>query len=106
METLLKWLAALGAAYAALLGLVFLLQAQLLYFPGMGREVDRTPRDLGLDYETVWLTTEDGVRIEAWYLPAPGARGVALLAHGNAGNISHRLDYAPMFHRLGYSLRP
>lgn len=104
MEILLKWLAALGAAYAALLGLVFLLQGQLLYFPGMGREVLRTPRDLGLDHETVWLTTEDGVRIEAWYLPTPAARGVALLAHGNAGNISHRLDYAPLFHRLGYSL--
>lgn len=104
MELLLKWLAALGAAYAALLGLVFLLQGHLLYFPGLGREVLQTPKDLGLDYETVWLTTEDGVRIEAWYLPVPGARGVALLAHGNAGNLSHRLDYAPMFHRLGYSL--
>lgn len=104
MEVLLKWLAALGAAYAALLGLVFVLQDHLLYFPGMDRELLRTPRDLGLDHETVWLTTEDGLRIEAWYLPTPGARGVALLAHGNAGNLSHRIDYAPMFHHLGYSL--
>lgn len=104
MDALWKWLTVVGAAYAALLGLAFLLQGHLLYFPGMGREVVRTPRDLGLDHETVWLTAEDGVRVEAWYLPVPAARGVALLAHGNAGNISHRLDYAPLFHRLGYSL--
>ncbi|WP_137894866.1 alpha/beta hydrolase [Ramlibacter sp. 2FC] len=104
MNILLKWLTAGGAAYAALLGLVFLLQAHLLYFPGVGRQVQQTPKDLGLDYETLWLTTEDGVRIEAWYVPAPGARGVALLAHGNAGNLSHRVGYAPLFHRLGYAL--
>ncbi|RJF96656.1 alpha/beta hydrolase [Noviherbaspirillum cavernae] len=104
MEILLKVLGAGGAAYAALLAGVFLLQGSLLYFPDMGRQMLRTPGDVGLDYETVWLTTEDDVRIEAWYIPAPAARGVALLAHGNAGNISHRVDYALLFHRLGYSL--
>lgn len=104
MEILLKVLAAGGAAYAGLLAVVFLLQGSLLYFPDMGREFVRTPKEAGLDYETVWLTTEDGVRIEAWYVPAPDARGVALLAHGNAGSIAHRVDYASMFQRLGYSL--
>ncbi|WP_024303204.1 alpha/beta hydrolase [Pseudogulbenkiania sp. MAI-1] len=104
MEAFLKALTVGGAACAALLGSVFVLQGYLLYFPEMGRQILRTPKDVGLDYEEVWLTTEDGVRIESWYIPVPAARGAALLAHGNAGNISHRLDYAPMFHRLGYSL--
>jgi fermentation-respiration switch protein FrsA (DUF1100 family) len=104
MEILLKVLTVGGVAYAALLAIVFLLQGCLIYFPDMGQQILRTPKDAGLDYETVWLTTEDGVRIEAWYVPAPAARGAALLAHGNAGNIAHRVDYAPMFHRLGYSL--
>ncbi len=104
VEILLKMLSVGGAAYAGLLAIVFLLQGSLIYFPDMGRQILRTPKDVGLDYETVWLTTEDGVRIEAWYIPAPAARGVALLAHGNAGNIAHRVDYALLFHRLGYSL--
>jgi len=48
---------------------------------------------------TYWLTTEDRVRIEAWYVPAPAARGAVLLAHGNAGNISHsRQDDIVPFH--------
>jgi hypothetical protein len=104
MEVLLRMLAVGGAACAALLGSVFVLQDHLIYFPDMGRQILQTPKDAGLDYEPVWLTTEDGVRIEAWYVPAPAARGAVLLAHGNAGNISHRVDYALMFHRLGYSL--
>jgi fermentation-respiration switch protein FrsA (DUF1100 family) len=104
MEILLKVLTVGGAAYAALLAIVFLLQGSLIYFPDVGRQILRTPKDAGLDYETVWLTAEDGVRLEAWYVPAPAARGAALLAHGNAGNIAHRVDYALLFHRLGYSL--
>lgn len=103
MEILLKVLGVGGAAYAALLAAMFLLQGSLLYFPDVGRQNLRTPKDDGLDYETVWLTTEDGVRIEAWYVPAPAARGVVLLAHGNAGSIALRVDYALMFYRLGYS---
>ncbi|ABE43759.1 alpha/beta hydrolase [Polaromonas sp. JS666] len=104
MDVLLKVLTVGGAVYAVLLAIVFVLQGNLLYFPDAGRQILQTPKDVGLDYEQVWLTTEDGVRIEAWYVPAPAARGAVLLAHGNAGNISHRLDYALMFHRLGYSL--
>jgi fermentation-respiration switch protein FrsA (DUF1100 family) len=36
-------------------------------------------------------------------VPAENARGVVLFFHGNAGNISHRIDYLQMFHRLRYS---
>ena len=104
MEILLKLLAASGGMYAALLAAMFVLQSGMIYFPDTGREMERTPEDAGLAYETVRLTTEDGVHIEAWYVPAPAARGVALLSHGNAGNISHRIEYASLFHRLGYSI--
>lgn len=104
MEVLLKLLSLGGAGSAALAGLMFLFQGALLYHPDIGRESRRTPEDVGLNYETVWLTTEDNVRIEAWFVPAPAARGVVLLAHGNAGSIAYRVDYAPLFHRLGFSL--
>jgi fermentation-respiration switch protein FrsA (DUF1100 family) len=70
---------------------MLLLERKLIYFPQ--REHDLVPRDLGLAFDDLALTAEDGVRIHAWYLPPPGeARWTVLLAHGNAGNISHRLD--------------
>lgn len=104
MEVLLKVLSVGSAGYAALVAMMFLLQGALLYHPDIGREIERTPKAVGLDYEAVWLTTEDNVRIEAWFVPAPAARGVVLLTHGNAGSIAYRVDYAPLFHRLGFSL--
>jgi pimeloyl-ACP methyl ester carboxylesterase len=71
--------------------IMLLFERKLIYFPQ--RSHDLGPRDLGLAFEDVRLTAEDGVGIHAFYLPPPGApRWTVLLAHGNAGNVSHRLD--------------
>jgi hypothetical protein len=73
-------------------GLALLFEKRLIYFPSRDHEV--TPSGLGLPHEDVRLTTEDGVLLHAWYLPVRQARWVTLVSHGNAGNISHRLDRA------------
>ena len=71
--------------------IMLLFERKLIYFPQ--RSHDILPRDLGLAFEDLSLTAEDGVRIHAFYLPPPGVpRWTVLLAHGNAGNMSHRLD--------------
>jgi len=93
----------LGIAYGAVLVLVFLFQSHLVFFPGTGREVVVTPQSYGLGFEAVGIRTADGETLQAWWVPAEDARGVVLFFHGNAGNISHRLDYLQMFHRLRYS---
>jgi fermentation-respiration switch protein FrsA (DUF1100 family) len=98
-----QWLGSIAVAYALVVVLVFLFQSHLVYYPGLGRELAATPRAYGLDYEEATIVTEDGERLHAWWMPAREARGAVLLFHGNAGNISHRLDYALMFRRLGYS---
>jgi uncharacterized protein len=49
----------------------------------------RTPDDIGLQYEDVYVTSSDGVRLHAWWLPAKKpAAGTVLFLHGNAENIS------------------
>jgi uncharacterized protein len=50
-----------------------------------------TPLDYGLEFEDVWFVTEDGVKLHGWWVPKPGAP-VWLWFHGNAGNISYRLE--------------
>jgi uncharacterized protein len=90
-------------AYGAVLVLVFVFQSHLVFYPGMGREVMLSPQSYGLRYETVELHTADGETLQAWWVPADNARGVVLFFHGNAGNISHRLDYLLMFNRLRYT---
>jgi pimeloyl-ACP methyl ester carboxylesterase len=74
----------------------------MIFFPARGVAV--TPEKLGIEGEDVFLTTEDDVRIHAFYLPAPGARRALLFLHGNAGNASHRLPNAAEFVRLGCSV--
>ena len=76
--------------------------SQVLYHPS--REIRGTPADLGLIYEWVALETGDGERLSAWWVPAASPRGVLLFCHGNAGNISDRLDSIRIFNRLGLSL--
>ncbi len=90
--------------YAVILLLVFMFQARLVYFPQYERELTVTPQAAGLDYKDVALHTADGVALHGWWVPARNARGAALIFHGNAGNISHRIDYLTMFNRLGYTV--
>lgn len=89
--------------YAAIVGVMYLAQDSLVYFPNMGREHAVTPAAQGMPYEDVSIRTEDGETLHAWWVPAPDARGAVLLFHGNAGTIAHRIDYARMFRALGHS---
>ncbi len=57
------------------------------------------PGDYGLEYEEVYFEAEDGVRLHGWWAPQDGAP-VFLWFHGNAGNISHRLENLNLLHRL------
>lgn len=91
--------------YGALMLVLFLRQDSLLYYPNLGgREYEATPAQLGMPYEAITLTTSDGIRLDAWYVPAERARGALLYAHGNGGNISHRLDAIRMFRDMGLSV--
>lgn len=87
------------AAFAALLAFLAAMEGRLIYFPV--RALDANPGDYGLQAEELRLTAEDGVRIHSWWVRGGGER-VVLFFHGNAGNISHRLERAKLFaERLG-----
>ena len=100
---ILQILGVLAAAYGVLLLAVYFFQSHLVFFPETGREIVATPDQVGLPYEDIRLQTADGVSLHGWYIPAVQSRGTVLFLHGNAGNISHRLDSVQMFHRMGYS---
>jgi fermentation-respiration switch protein FrsA (DUF1100 family) len=102
MRTLITLLAGIGVIYVVLGALLYFLQGSLVFLANMpGRALDATPGDIGLTYEDVHIATSDGERLHGWYVPAAAARGVLLFFHGNAGNISHRLESIAIFNRLG-----
>ncbi|OYD16202.1 hypothetical protein CH333_04005 [candidate division WOR-3 bacterium JGI_Cruoil_03_44_89] len=81
--------------------LLKLFERKNIYFPT--RRIEATPKDIGLDYEDVFLKT-DGARLNGWFIPAHSAGVTVLFCHGNGGNISHRLHTISMFHGMGYSI--
>ena len=86
-------------AYAALVGGLYLFQRQLLYFPDRAR-----PELLGLEklgVREVILTTEDGLSLLSWYLPARPGRPVIAYFHGNGGHIGYRVERLLRFAREG-----
>lgn len=71
---------------------------RMIFLPSSG--VDIRPEEMGVPVEEVFLDTEDGVRIHAFFLPAQQASRALLFLHGNAGNASHRLPNAVELQRL------
>jgi fermentation-respiration switch protein FrsA (DUF1100 family) len=61
-----------------------------LFFPQASFE--QFPGNLGLVFEDIYFKTEDGRRLHGWFIPSKVERPVLLFCHGNAGNISHRLE--------------
>lgn len=91
--------------YGVFVAIVYSTQHSLLYYPDLpSRQIDVTPRQLGLEYEEVEIITGDKLKLHGWFVPARQPKGVVLFFHGNAGNISHRLDSLRIFNQLGLSV--
>ncbi len=73
-----------------------------LYIPS--RILEAKPSDVGLQYTDLTLTAEDGVKLHGWLIPSENAPATLLFCHGNAGNISHRLESIQLFHELGLNV--
>ena len=80
---------------------IFLKQDALVFHPS--RNMQATPEDAGLDYRPVSLASGDET-IHGWYIEHKQPLATLLFLHGNAGNISHRLDTLKIFHQLGLSV--
>jgi len=78
--------------------ILWFFQSHLVYFPQS--EITVTPDQVGIPYEGISFKASDGIKLSGWFIPAENSRGVILFCHGNAGNISHRLESIRIFHRL------
>jgi len=101
-QSLLRLALVLAGTWLVMCALLFVFQDRLLYLPNIaGRELLASPADIGLAYEDVNFEAADGVALHGWFVPADGAIGTVIIFHGNAGNISHRLDTLRIFNALG-----
>jgi len=82
--------------------LFYFLQPGMIFFPIA--ELKATPKNWGLVYEDVSLTTSDNIMVNGWYLPATKSKQVVLFFHGNGGNMSHRGESLKIFNSLGLNV--
>ena len=93
-----------AAGYGLLVVVVYLMQGRMLYLAEVpSRTLTMTPANIGMDYQDVSIETTDGVTLHGWFIAGRSSR-VLLFFHGNAGNISHRLDSIRQFQDLGLSV--
>lgn len=78
------------------------IERKILFYPM--RQIEMTPKDIGLQYEDVYFEAIDGARLNGWLVKKEGANAIVLFCHGNAGNISHRVEKIEIFNKLGVSM--
>ena len=105
LGSLWPFVAIVVAVYGVLLLILYFSQSRLFYYPNLpSRVIMATPDQIGLSFETLAFTTDDDITLHGWFLPVEKPRATLLFFHGNAGNISHRLDSLEIFHRLGLAV--
>ena len=82
----LAWLIVIAAAgYAGVLVLMYVFQRAMMYFPDPRRIA---PAQAGLPQaDEVTLTSSDGEKLIAWYVPARGDKPLVIYFQGNAEGL-------------------
>lgn len=99
MAVILRILLIVVAVYLVLALFFFIRQDRLVYFPV--KTFNSFPSEVGLPYREVTFTAADGVKLYGWLVGSDEYNEVVLFCHGNAGNISHRLETLAIFNHMG-----
>jgi uncharacterized protein len=84
----------------------FLLSSEnkIIFHPSRYPDGFWNPASQGVLAQDIYFTTEDGIKLHGWFIPAENAVATLLWFHGNAGNISHRLDNIQRLVRLNLNV--
>ena len=63
---------------------------QFAFYPDTQNIIPAEKLPSGVD--EIFITTEDNVRLQAYYLKNPSSERMLIFFHGNAGNICHRIS--------------
>lgn len=100
--SLMSILISILVGYTLLLGMMYLFQDKLIFLPSSKLLV--TPGNTGLQADDVRINTDDGEQLHGWFFPNKESEYVVVLSHGNAGNISGRIDIAKLLSEIGVSV--
>lgn len=83
-----------GVLALLLLYAVFLVACEdrIIYHPYKYPEGIWNPSSFNVQVEDVFFQAKDGTNLHGWYIPSANAQATLLWFHGNAGNLTHRLE--------------
>jgi pimeloyl-ACP methyl ester carboxylesterase len=84
--------------YLVILALLYFNQSRMVFYPD--RTLRSVPSDGGMEFEDVEFLSGSQT-IHGWYVPGKTGASVVLFCHGNAGNISDRLEILRGIHTSG-----
>ena len=87
-----------------LCAVLLMIEDKMIYFPAKYPEGIWNPGDYGVIVEDAFFKTEDGLTLHAWFVPSNENKITILWFHGNAGNISHRLENIKFLHELDINI--
>lgn len=96
-------LIALVVAIAFWTIILMIFEESFIYFPYPYKEDDYLPAKQSLRADDHWFTTEDGVKLHAWFVPSQLPIATLVMSHGNAGNISHRYELLRRLQHAGFN---
>ena len=93
------FLLTISGLYLIIIIILTVFQSRFIYFPH--KQISATPEFIGIEFEQIVFEASDGVNLCGWFIPAENHNKTLLFCHGNAGNISHRLESIKIFADLG-----
>ena len=102
MKKILRWpifvAKILAIAYLMILVLLMFLEESMIFFPSKYPQGIWKPG--GLPFEDAEFQAADGTKLHGWYVPHEHSTATVLFLHGNAGNITDRVDSLERLHEV------
>jgi len=101
----LGFLALLVLGYGGACWYLWATQRELIFFPSP--EIHRSPADLELAYEDVWIPVRPSpsALLHGWWLPSNDPDAPAILyLHGNDVNLGSNIEHIARLNRLGFAV--
>ena len=81
-----------------------LFEEHLIYFPSKYPDGNYSLLSRNPFIQDCWFTTEDGIKLHAWFAKKDTAIATLIISHGNAGNLSHRLEIIRILYQTGFNI--
>ncbi len=73
-----------------------------IFYPD--KKISDIPSDFGLKYDDITFYSIDDKKLNGWFIPDDKPLATIIYCHGNAGNISHRIDIAKLLNSMGFNV--